>query len=103
MGRLRGNTDLSVRTVARLMAINRRVSPDIPHGGRTRPRNPAPGLPPCKASVAHAYCFIDGRIMAGAVAGTQWGSLLGLDGDARPMWAGAVAPSEARWVALMGL
>src|SRR5262245_34534256 len=39
---LRGKTDLSVRTVERIMALNRRVYPDIPHRSRTR-QTPAPG------------------------------------------------------------
>jgi hypothetical protein len=100
---LRGKTDLSVRTVERIMAINRRVYTDIPHGGRTRHRKPAPGLHPFKASVAHEYWFIDGRIMDFALEGKKWWSLIVLDGYSRTMLAGAVAPSEASWVALMVL
>ena len=60
---LRGQTDLSVRTVERIMALNRQVYDDIPHVGRTRNRKTEPGLHPFKASVAHEYWFIDGRIM----------------------------------------
>ncbi len=100
---LRGKTDLSVRTVERIMAINRRVYTDIPHGGSTRHRKPAPGLHPFKASVAHEYWFIDGRIMDFALEGKKWWSLIVLDGYSRTMLAGAVAPSEASWVALMVL
>ena len=100
---LRGQTDLSVRTVERMMAINRRVSTDIPHGGSTRHRKPAPGLHPFKASVAHDYWFIDGRLMDCALEGKKWWSLIVLDGYSRTMLAGAVAPSAARWVALMVL
>jgi hypothetical protein len=100
---LRGKTDLSVRTVERIMAINRRVYTDIPHGGRTRHHKTAPGLHPFKASVAHEYWFIDGRIMDFALEGKKWWSLIVLDGYSRTMLAGAVAPSEASWVALMVL
>jgi hypothetical protein len=35
-----------------------------------------------------------------ALEGHRWWSLMSLDGDARTMLAGAVAPSEASWVAL---
>src|SRR5437660_654544 len=60
---LRGTTDLSARTVERIMALNRRVYPDIPHSGRTRPRQTAPAPHPFNAARAHEYWFIDGRIM----------------------------------------
>ena len=100
---LRGKTDLSVRTVERIMAVNRQVYTDIPHVGRTRPRKTEPGLHPFKASVAHEYWFIDGRIMDFALDGVKWWSLIVLDGYSRTMLAGAVAPSEASWVALMVL
>jgi hypothetical protein len=35
--------------------------------------------------------------------GVTWWSLISLDGYARTMLAGAVAPTDARWVALMVL
>jgi transposase len=100
---LRGKTDLSVRTVERIMAVNRQVYDDIPHVGRTRNRKTAPGLHPFKASVAHEYWFIDGRIMDFALDGVKWCSLIVLDGYSRTMLAGAVAPTEASWVAMMVL
>jgi transposase InsO family protein len=100
---LRGKTDLSVRTVERIMAVNRQVYDDIPHVGRTRNRKTAPGLHPFKASVAHEYWFIDGRIMDFALDGVKWWSLIVLDGYSRTMLAGAVAPTEASWVAMMVL
>jgi len=53
--------------------------------------------------LAHEYWCIDGRIMDCALDGVQWWSRIMLDGYARPMLAGAVAPSEASGVALMGL
>jgi transposase InsO family protein len=103
MWSLRGKTDLSVRTIERIMAINRQVYDDIPQRGRTRHRKTEPGLHPFKASVAHEYWFIDGRIMDFAFEGKKWWSLIVLDGYSRTMLAGAVAPSEASWVTLMVL
>ena len=51
MWSLRGKTDLSVRTVERIMALNRRVYPDIPHRGRGRPRRGStPSKPPRRMS-----------------------------------------------------
>jgi hypothetical protein len=100
LGSLRGQSDLSVRPVERIMASNRQVSKDIPHVGRKRHRKSEPGLHPCKASVAHESWCIDGRMMDCTVAGVKWWSLIVRDGYARTMLAGAVAPSEARWVAM---
>jgi transposase/transposase InsO family protein len=100
---LLGNTELSVRTVERIMAVNRQVYDDIPHNGTTRPPQTASGLHPFKAAFAHEYWFIDGRIMDFALDGVKWWSLIVLDGYSRTMLAGAVAPSEASWVALMVL
>ena len=97
---LRGKPDLSVRTVERIMALNRRVYLDIPHGGRMRPWKSAPGAHPFTAARAHEYWFIDGRIMDFALDGVKWWSLIVLDGYSRTMVAGAVAPAEASWVAL---
>jgi transposase InsO family protein len=71
--------------------------------GRTPPRKTTPGLHPFKASVAHEYWFIDGRIMDFTLEGATWWSLIVLDGYSRTMLAGAVAPTEASWVALMVL
>lgn len=100
---LLGTTDLSGRTVERIMAVNRQVYNDIPHGGPKRLPQAASGLHPFKAAFAHKYWFIDGRIMDFALDGVQWWSLIVLDGYSRTMLAGAVAPSEASWVALMVL
>ena len=100
---LRGKTDLSVRTGERIMAVNRQVYDDIPHGSSTQNRQTEPGLHPFKASVAHEYWFIDGRIMDFALEGEKWWSLIVLDGYSRTMLAGAVAPAEASWVTLMVL
>ena len=98
--RLRGKSDLSVRTVERIMAINRRVYKDIPGTAAQRlpPAEPPPH--PFKATAAHAYWVIDGRMMDFALEGHRWWSLIILDGYARTMLAGAVAPSEASWGAL---
>jgi transposase InsO family protein len=100
---LRGTTDLSVRTVERIMAVNRQVYDDIPHVGKKRQRPTEPGLHPFKAAFAHEYWFIDGRIMDFVLDGVKWWSLIVLDGYSRTMLAGAVAPTEASWVALMVL
>jgi transposase InsO family protein len=100
---LRGKTDLSVRTVERIMALNRQVYPDIPGTAGPHAHKAAPQPHPFKASAAHAYWFIDGRMMDFALAGHRWWSLIILDGYSRTMLAGAVAPSEASWVALTGL
>jgi len=101
MWSLRGQTALSVRTLERIMAINRQGDADLLPGGRTPPRKTTPGGPPLKASVAHEYGFIDGRMMDCTLEGAPWWRLIVLDGSSRPMVAGAVAPTEARWVALM--
>jgi transposase InsO family protein len=58
---------------------------------------------PYKATRPHAYWFIDGRMMDFALDGVRWWSLIMLEGYARTIVAGAVAPSEASWVALMVL
>jgi hypothetical protein len=82
---LRGKTDLSVRTIERIMAINRQVYADILPGGRTPPRKTTPGLHPFKASVAHEYWFIDGRIMD-LLEGAKWWSLIVLMALRAPCW-----------------
>jgi len=97
---LRGKNDLSVRTIERIMALNRRVYTDIPgtEALHTPPAVPQPH--PFKATAAHEYWFIDGRMMDFAIEGHRWWSLIILDGYSRTMLAGAVAPTEASWVAL---
>ena len=99
---LLARTDLSVRTVGRIMAINRQVYDDIPHVRKPEPK-PAPPPHPYKACRPHEYWFIDGRMMDFALEGVKWWSLIMLDGYSRTMLAGAVAPVEASWVALMVL
>jgi transposase InsO family protein len=94
--------DLSVRTVGRIMALNKRVYDDIPHVRKTGPK-PTPQPHPYKARHPHEFWFIDGRMMDFALEGVRWWSLIILDGYSRTMLAGAVAPSEASWSALMVL
>jgi len=98
---LLANDTISVRTVGRVMALNKQVYDDIPHV----PRPPAkkPGRHPYKATQAHEYWFIDGRMMDFALDGVKWWSLLLLDGYSRTILAGAMAPAEASWAALMVL
>jgi hypothetical protein len=84
------------------MALNKRVYDDIPHVRRkVAPKDPQPH--PYKAKTPHEYWFIAGRIMDFTIDGVKWWSLMVLDGYSRTMLAGAVAPSEASWVALMVL
>ena len=99
---LLGNREISVRTVGRIMALNRQLYDDIPHRRIPRPKSePAPH--PYKATAPHEYWFIDGRQMDFALDGVKWWSLIMLDGYSRTMLAGATAPTEASWVALMVL
>jgi transposase InsO family protein len=94
--------DLSVRTVGRVMALNRQVYDDIPHQRKAETKHP-PQPHPYKATRPHQYWFIDGRMMDFALAGVRWWSIILLEGYSRTILAGAVAPSEASWVALMVL
>jgi transposase InsO family protein len=99
---LLAHSDLSVRTIGRIMALNKRVYDDIPHVRKKAPK-PAPQPHPFKAQRPHQFWFIDGRMMDFELDGVRWWSLIMLDGYSRTMLAGAVAPSEASWVALMVL
>ncbi len=94
--------DLSVRTVGRIMALNKQVYDDIPHVRRRGPKSP-PQPHPYKARHPHEFWFIDGRMMDFALEGVRWWSLIILDGYSRTMLAGVVAPAEATWGALMVL
>jgi transposase InsO family protein len=94
--------DISVRTVGRVMALNRQVYDDIPHQRKAEAKKP-PQPHPYKATRPHQYWFIDGRMMDFALEGVRWWSLILLEGYSRTILAGAVAPSEASWVALMVL
>jgi transposase len=93
---LLARSDISERTVGRIMALNKLVYDDIPHvphkGGKR-----VPGLHPYKASHRHQYWFIDGRRMDFALDGVHWWSLIILEGYSRTMLAGAIAPTEATW------
>ena len=99
---LLARTAISERTVGRVMALNKEVYDDIPHVRKKAPKkDPQPH--PYKATVPHEFWFIDGRQMDFALEGVKWWSLIILDGYSRTILAGAVAPSEASWVALMVL
>lgn len=94
--------DLSVRTVGRILALNKRLYPDIPHGRQSSPTHPAQPHP-YKATRHHPYWFIDGRQMDLALDGVQWWSLAVLEGDSRASVAGAIVPAEATGAAFMVL
>jgi transposase InsO family protein len=99
---LLAHPEISVRTVARIMALNKEVYDDIPHVRKRGPKLP-PQPHPYKACRPHQYWFIDGRMMDFALDGVKWWSLLMLDGYSRTILAGAMAPSEATWAALLVL
>jgi transposase InsO family protein len=94
--------EISVRSVGRIMALNKLVYDDIPHVPK-RGVQRVPGPHPYKASRHHQYWFIDGRQLDVRVEGVKWWSLVVLEGYSRTMLAGALAPTEATWAALMGL
>jgi putative ATPase subunit gpP of terminase len=94
-----GNAEISERTVGRVMALNKRIYSDIPQVVKARKKK-EPQPHPFKAALAHEYWFIDGRMMDFEIDGVSWWSLIVLDGYWRTMLAGAVAPSEASWIAL---
>ena len=93
---------ISVRTVGRIMAVNRLVYDDIPHVKRPSTKLP-PQPHPYKAQRCHQYWFIDGRQMDFALDGVKWWSLVILEGYSRTIVAGVMAPVEATWAALMVL
>jgi transposase InsO family protein/transposase len=99
---LLARSDVSVRTIGRVMALNRLLYDDIPHVPK-RGVQQAPGPHPYKATLRHQFWFIDGRRMDFALDGVRWWSLIMLEGYSRTVLAGAMAPSEATWVALMVL
>jgi transposase len=94
--------EISERTVGRVMALNKQLYDDIPHVRSPGVKlDPAPH--PYKAHAPHEYWFIDGRKMDFALDGVKWWSRIVLAGSSRTMLAGAVAPTEARWGALLVL
>jgi transposase InsO family protein len=99
---LLARTEISVRTVERIMALNRQVYDDIPHARGQAPKK-APAPHPYKATAPHEYWFIDGRKMDFALDGVKWWSIVILEGYSRTILAGAMAPTEATWAALMVL
>jgi transposase len=99
---LLARSDISTRTVGRIMAINKQVYDDIPHVPHKGPK-PRPQPHPYKATRPHQYWFIDGRKMDFDTEGVRWWSLIILEGYSRTMVAGAIAPAETSWAALMVL
>jgi transposase InsO family protein len=99
---LLGRSDVSVRTIGRVMALNKLVYDDIPHVPKKGVKK-APGPHPYKASHRQQYWFIDGRQLDVRVDGVKWWSILILEGYSRTILAGALAPTEATWAALMVL
>jgi transposase InsO family protein len=99
---LLAHPNLSVRTIGRVMVLNKLLYDDIPHMPK-RGVKQDPGPHPYKASYRHQYWFIDGRRMDVAIDGVRWWSLIILEGYLRTMLAGAMAPTEATWAALMVL
>jgi transposase InsO family protein len=99
---LLANDTIAVRTVGRVLALNRQVYDDIPQVRRKEPQQP-PQPHPDKATSPYPCWFIDGRQMDCALDGVKWWSRIMLDGYSRTMLAGALAPVEARWAALMVL
>ena len=94
--------EITERTVGRVMALNKQIYDDIPHV-RTPSVKLDPAPHPYKAHAPHEYWFIDGRKMDFALDGVKWWSLIVLDGYSRTILAGAVAPTEASWGALLVL
>jgi hypothetical protein len=90
---LLAHPDISVRTVARIMALNKQVYDDIPHVHKKGPKLP-PQPHPYKARHPHEYWFIDGRQMDFALDGVKWWSILVLEGYSRTILAGAIAPRK---------
>ncbi len=84
------------------MALHKLVYDDIPHVPQ-RGRKPPPQPHPYKAQYRHEYWFIDGRQMDFALDGVKWWSIMILEGYSRTILAGALAPTEATWAALMVL
>jgi transposase len=99
---LRARSDVSVRTIGRVMALNKLLYDDIPHVPKRGVKR-VPGTHPYKASYRHQYWFIDGRQLDVRVQGEKWWSLVVLEGYSRTILAGALAPAEATWGALMVL
>ncbi len=99
---LLARSDVAVRTIGRVMALNKLVYDDIPHVPKRGVKR-VPGPHPYKASHRQQFWFIDGRQLDVRVEGEKWWSVLILEGYSRTILAGAIAPTEATWVALMVL
>jgi hypothetical protein len=72
---LLAHPEISVRTVTRIMALNKEVYDDIPRVRKKGPKRP-PQPHPYKACRPHQYWCIDGRMMDFALDGVKWWSLV---------------------------
>jgi hypothetical protein len=68
---LLARTDVSVRTIEPIMALNKQVYDDIPHVRKKGPK-PPPQPHPYKARHPHEFWFIDERMMDFALEGVRW-------------------------------
>jgi hypothetical protein len=100
--RLLARTAISVRTGARIMALTKQGSDAIPPVRNNGPKlSPQPH--PAKACRPHPSWCIAGRMRDGALDGVTWWRLVMLEGYARTILAGAMAPAEATWATWRGL
>jgi hypothetical protein len=91
---LLGRPDISVRTVGRVMALNKLLYGDIPHVPKRGVKR-IPGPHPHKARYRRQYWFIDGRQLDVRVEGVKWGSMLILEGYSRTIFL-SLDPARAR-------
>ena len=98
--RLLAPPDISVRTGGRVRALHKRVYDAIPLVPTPGPKS-LPHPHPSKAPYRHASWCSAGRQRDLALDGVQGWRILMLAGYCRPSLAGALAPTEATWAALM--
>jgi hypothetical protein len=91
---LLARSDISERTVGRVMALNKQVYDDIPHVDKPTHQK-APGPHPYKATAPHEYWFIDGRKMDFAIDGVKWWSLISRWREIKYQYIGALGSVAA--------